>query len=100
MENNYNTLLNSTDINAGKFEIAQMPMPGPLYNGGERLPASYTNFYIGNRAVLLPTFGHRNDSRAREILAHCFPDREIIVIPCQVLVRGLGAIHCITQQQP
>ncbi len=100
LKDNYNTLLLSTDNNGGKFEVVQMPMPGPLHNGGERLPASYSNFYIGNRAVLLPTFGHPNDSRAWEILAHCFPDREIIGIPCQVLVRGLGALHCITQQQP
>jgi agmatine deiminase len=97
---NVNTLLSSTDIRGRKFEVVQIPMPGPVWNGQERLPASYLNFYIGNRAVLLPTYDHPNDSKAEEILSSLFPDRKIVPIPCQLLVRGLGSIHCITQQQP
>jgi len=73
-------------------------MPG--YIGSPRLPASYANFYIANKSVLVPVYGHRNDKRALSILEPLFPEREIIPIPCTTLIWGLGGVHCLTQQQP
>jgi agmatine deiminase len=65
-----------------------------------RLPASYANFYIGNKCVLLPVFGDKNDKKAIETLQSCFSRREIIPIPSRELVYGYGGIHCVTQQEP
>jgi agmatine deiminase len=64
------------------------------------LPASYANFYIANSAVLVPTYADRNDSRAVETVSRFFPDRKIVPIDCRELIWGLGAFHCLTQQQP
>ena len=77
-----------------------LPMPAPVYFEGRRLPASYANFYIANGIVLVPVFNDPNDRVALDILADCFPDREIIPIYCGDLIWGFGAIHCMTQQQP
>jgi agmatine deiminase len=78
----------------------KLPMPAPLWFDGVRLPASYANFYIANRMVLVPTFNDPNDRVALNTLAECFPDRRIIGIDCTELVWGLGTLHCMTQQQP
>ena len=75
-------------------------MPEPVYFAGQRLPASYANFYIANGLVLAPIFGDPNDRIALNTLARLFPDREVIGIPCRDLVLGLGTLHCMTQQQP
>ena len=75
-------------------------MPAPVIFRGHRLPASYANFYIANRLVLAPVLNDPNDRRALNILADLFPDREIIPIYCGDLIWGLGAIHCMTMQQP
>jgi len=80
--------------------VVPLPMPGPLSFEGRRLPASYANFYIGNRTVLVPTFNDPNDRVALEILAELFPDRAVVGIHAVDLVWGLGTIHCLTQQQP
>ena len=87
---------------AGKrFRIAELPMPRPCFCDGLRLPASYANFLILNGVVLMPGFRQpRRDAEAAEVLAACFPGREIIVIDCLELVWGLGTLHCISQQQP
>ena len=82
------------------FRIVRLPMPQPLYFSGQRLPASYANFYIANKTVLVPTFNDPNDRLALNILAGLFPDREVIGIDCTALVWGLGTLHCMTQQQP
>jgi agmatine deiminase len=78
----------------------RLPMPEPLYFDGQRLPASYANFYIANKLVLVPTFNDPNDRIALNILAECFPDRQVTGINCVELVWGLGTLHCMTQQQP
>src|SRR5690606_36468406 len=78
----------------------ELPMPEPIYNGGERLPARYANFYIANDQVLLPVFDCPADDVARDVLAAGFPDRRIVPIDCRALVAGLGALHCLTQQVP
>jgi agmatine deiminase len=82
------------------LEVRPLPMPPRVDKEGRRLPASYANFYIANRVVLLPVFGSPRDEQAREILQNCFPDRRIASINCTELVWGLGAFHCLTQQQP
>jgi agmatine deiminase len=77
-----------------------LPMPAPLWFDGVRLPASYANFYVANRTVLVPTFNDPHDRIALNTLAECFPGRRIIGIDCVELVWGLGTLHCMTQQQP
>ncbi len=85
----------------GLFRVVPLPMPEPaLDDGGRPLPASYANFYIANNLVLVPVFGQDRDRRALEILAPLFPGRRVVGIPAVDLVWGLGAVHCLTQQQP
>jgi agmatine deiminase len=84
-----------------RFRIATLPMPAPVAHKGERMPASYANFLIINGAVLMPSFRQpRRDRQAALVLGSCFPGREVIPIDCLELVRGLGTLHCVTQQQP
>jgi agmatine deiminase len=86
---------------AGKpYTVVELPMPRPVTFRGQRLPASYANFYIANGLVLVPTFHDPNDRVALNILAEVFPDREVIGIHSVDLIWGLGALHCMTQQQP
>ncbi|HMK28317.1 MAG TPA: agmatine deiminase family protein [Terriglobales bacterium] len=89
-----------TDQHGKPFRVVELPMPAPVIFRGQRLPASYANFYIANRTVLVPVFDDPNDRFALNTLAELFPDRRIIGIYCGDLVWGLGAIHCMTQQQP
>jgi agmatine deiminase len=84
----------------GRLEVVELPMPPPLYNDGERLPASYANFYVANEIVLMPAFDCPQDSEAMDILAACFAGRRIVPVDCRALVAGLGALHCLTQQVP
>jgi len=80
--------------------VVKLPMPAPVIFNGRRLPASYANFYIANALVLVPTFNDPHDRIALGILARLFPDREVVGIHAVELVWGLGALHCMTQQQP
>lgn len=82
------------------LHIIDLPMPGRVEHQGQRLPASYANFYIGNQVVLLPVFQDPNDARALEILQQVFPTRQVVPIDCRDLIWGLGAFHCVTQQEP
>jgi len=82
------------------FRIVELPMPGRVGHKGQRLPASYANFYIANGIVLLPTYRHRNDDRALETLQREMPDRRVIGVDSTELIWGLGSFHCITQQEP
>ncbi len=83
-----------------QFTIVELPMPRPVVFRGQRLPASYANFYAANGVVLVPTFHDPSDRIALSILAEVFPDREVIGIHSVDLIWGLGALHCMTQQQP
>ncbi len=83
-----------------QFTIVQLPMPRPVVFRRQRLPASYANFYLANDLVLMPTFHDPNDRIALGILAEVFPDREVIGVHSVDLIWGLGALHCMTQQQP
>ena len=82
------------------FRIVTLPMPAPVVFHGRRLPASYANFYIANSLVLVPTFNDANDRIALNTIAACFPTRQIVGIHSVDLVWGLGALHCLTQQEP
>ena len=84
----------------GGLRIVELPYPRPVIMDGERLPASYANFYIANSVVIVPTFNDKNDRIALNILAECFPSREVVGIHAVDLVWGLGTLHCLTQQQP
>lgn len=82
------------------LEVVTLPMPAKIVREEQRLPASYANFYIANESVLLPTFADPNDSVAETILRRVFPTRKVVPIDCTELIWGLGAFHCLTQQQP
>ena len=84
----------------GALRIVKLPFPRPVIMNGERLPASYANFYIANGVVIVPTFNDRNDRVALNLLAEHMPDRSVIGIHAVDLVWGLGTLHCLTQQQP
>ena len=90
----------STDAQGRKLEVVPINLPRPLYHDGQRLPASYANFYIANGLVLVPTFNDKADRIALNILAGLFPDRDVIGIHSVDLVLGLGTLHCLSQQQP
>jgi agmatine deiminase len=83
-----------------KPEVVALPMPEPLYHDGQRLPASYANFYVANAAVLVPTFNDPSDRVALGILGELFRDRPVVGIHAADLVLGYGTLHCLTQQQP
>jgi agmatine deiminase len=87
-------------LDGKQFDLVELPLPRPVVFRGQRLPASYANFYIANGLVLVPTFHDPNDRVALNLLAEVFPDREVIGIHCVDLVWGLGTLHCMTQQQP
>ena len=87
-------------LSGKQFTLVELPMPRPVVFRGHRLPASYANFYIANDLVLVPTFHDPNDRLALNVLAEVFPGREVIGIHSVDLVWGLGALHCMTQQQP
>ncbi len=86
--------------NGSKPDIVPLPMPSPLFFSGQRLPASYANFYIGNRFVIVPTFNDPNDRVALGTLSELFKDRTVVGIHAVDLVLGFGTLHCLTQQQP
>jgi agmatine deiminase len=81
-------------------EVVDLPMPAPVHFDGRRLPASYANFYVGNAAVLVPTFNDPADRRALGILGELFRDRPVVGVHALDLVWGLGTLHCMTQQEP
>jgi agmatine deiminase len=82
------------------LEVLTLPMPGKIVREGRRLPASYANFYIGNKVVLVPSFSDNCDAWAVSVLKTAFPDHKVVPIDCRELIWGLGAFHCLTQQQP
>ena len=82
------------------FNVVELPMPEPVVHEGQRLPASYANFYIANGMVLVPTYRSKNDARALEILQREMPKHRVIGIDSTELIWGLGSFHCISQQEP
>jgi len=92
--------LQAMQIGHRPIEVITLPMPKKIMREGLRLPATYANFYIANTCVLVPTFADPADKTALSILRECFPNRRVIGIDCRELIWGLGAFHCLTQQQP
>ena len=86
--------------NGSPLRVLKLPMPSRIVREGQRLPASYANFYVANTVVLLPAYHDTNDAWAASVLREAFPDRRIVPIDCRELIWGLGAFHCLTQQQP
>ena len=82
------------------IDVIELPLPDPVVHRGQRLPASYANFLLANGVALVPVFGTASDARAVAILRECLPGREIVAIPSRDLVIGLGAVHCLTLQEP
>lgn len=99
LQKNLEDLHRMKDQDGLPFKIVIIPMPDPVVYRGQRLPASYTNFYMANTAVLVPTFNCDKDAIALAAIAELFPERKVIGIDCSDLIWGLGTIHCSTQQQ-
>jgi agmatine deiminase len=100
LQENYALLKTMKDQDGKPLRVETLPMPAPVYFDDFRLPASYANFYIANKIVIVPTFTDPNDRVALNKLATLFPTHEVVGIPCRDLVLGLGTLHCMTQQQP
>ena len=100
LRDNLERLHSMTDQDGQPLRVVTLPMPAPMHQDGQRLPASYANFYIGNKVVLLPTYDPARDEIARGTLQELFPTRRVVPIDCTDLVWGLGACHCVTQQWP
>ena len=96
---NYDILKRAKDQDGKPFDIITLPSP-KVEGYGRRLPASYCNFYIANKAVLVPVFGAVEDGQSLMTLQKCFPGRKVVSIRCNEVIAGSGAIHCISQQQP
>ena len=100
LRENLERLRGMTDQDGRRLEVVPLPMPEPVVYQGQRLPASYANFYIANDRVLVPTFNAAQDRLALGTLAELFPGRSVVGIHAVDLVWGLGTLHCLTQQQP
>ena len=93
-------ILKKVKIGSSQIKIIKIPMPRPIYIDKIRVPASYLNFYILNKFILLPTFNDPKDKKVIKIFKKEFNNRKIIPIDCSELIWGFGAIHCLTQQEP
>jgi len=101
LQDNRRRLTRLRDQDGRPFEIVELPMPQPVVYQGQRLPATYMNFYFVNGAVLVPTFGQpRRDAAALAAMQTVLPKRAVVGVDCRALIWGLGAMHCLTQQQP
>ena len=100
LQENAERLMNARIEDGSRLDVVRLPMPAPLHFDGIRLPASYANFYIGNEAVLVPTFNDVKDRAALGILAELFPTRRIVGIHAVDLVWGFGTIHCLSHEEP
>ncbi len=100
LQENLERLRGMTDQHGRKLEVVELPMPAPIVFRGQRLPASYANFYIANETVLAPTFNDPHDRVALGVLSELFLERQVVGIHAVDLVWGLGTLHCLTQQQP
>ena len=100
LDDNFCRLTRCTNQSGKPLRVIRLPMPAPVYFRGQRLPASYANFYTANKLVLVPVFNDPNDRIALNTLSEVFPGRAVVGIYCGDLIWGLGALHCMTQQQP
>ena len=100
LKENLKILSKSYDENGKKLKIIKIPMPSPVVIDKTRVPASYLNFFISNKTVLVPVFNVKEDKKVLKIFRKFFTNREVIGIDCSDLIWGFGAIHCMTQQEP
>jgi len=100
LRENYELLRGAKDQDGRSLKVIKLPMPGAVNDEHGRLPASYANFYIGNSTVLVPIFGHPNDAKALDVIQGALLGRKVVGIRCEHMVRGLGTVHCISQQEP
>ncbi len=100
LQENLELLRSFRNLQDQPFRIVELPMPGVIEYDGQRLPASYANFYIANQMVLVPTYRSPNDRKALDILQSVFPSRRVIGVDSTELIWGLGSFHCISQQEP
>ena len=100
LQENLGRLKGMKDQDGRALTVETLPMPRAVTFDGLRLPASYANFYIANKIVIVPTFNEANDRVALHTLAKLFPGREVVGVHCRDLVLGLGTLHCMTQQEP
>ena len=100
LKENYEILKRSSNEKGEKFQILKIPMPSPILIKKTRVPASYLNFFIGNKSVLIPVFKVKEDKKVVEIFKKFFTNRKVVPVDCRDLIWGFGAIHCMTQQEP
>lgn len=100
LRENLERLRSMKDQDGSALEVVELPTPGRIEMEGQRVPASYANFYIANGVVVVPTFRHANDDRALGILQEHFGDRRVVGVDSTDLIWGLGSFHCISQQEP
>ncbi|MDR1864653.1 MAG: agmatine deiminase family protein [Bacteroidales bacterium] len=100
LQRNLQALKKMRLLNGRQLDIAELPMPDPVVSQGQRLPASYANFYFTNRAVIVPVFRCKQDNRAVYTLESCIPDRRIVGVDSTDIVWGFGSFHCLSQQEP
>ncbi len=100
LQNNLKQLKQMQLLNGKPMNIIELPMPESVIYDGQRLPASYANFYIANHAVIVPIFNCSNDDKALEIIQTCFPNRKVVGIDSTEIIWGLGSFHCMSQQEP
>ena len=100
LQENLHRLQKMKDQDGRALQVETLPLPKAVTFDGQRLPASYANFYIANGLVIVPTFNDANDRAALDRLTRLFPGREVVGVHCRDLVLGLGTLHCMTQQEP
>jgi len=100
LRTNLNQLNAMRLLNGKQLNIVELPMPDEVVYEDQRLPASYANFYIANKSVIVPTFRCNKDDKALTIIQNCFPSRKVIGIDSTELIWGLGSFHCLSQQEP
>jgi agmatine deiminase len=100
LQQNLSQLKKMRLLNGSQLNVVELPMPGAVIYEGQRLPASYANFYICNTSVIVPTYRCNNDERALRIITECFPGRRVVGIDSTDIIWGLGSFHCLSQQEP
>lgn len=100
LQENLNSLKKMRLLNGKQLNIAELPMPDAVIYEDMRLPASYANFYISNKHVIVPTYRCDKDTQALDIIGQCFPEREVVGLDSTDIIWGLGSFHCLSQQEP
>jgi agmatine deiminase len=100
LRENLDRLADFRRLDGSSLQVIPLPIPAPVYYNGTRLPASYCNYYIANQLIVIPQFDDPADEPARDLLQTLYPAHHVVGLPARDLIRGLGAFHCLTQQQP